>query len=89
MLPTELFKLRSLSHLGLVCKVQVSPLPQGRSCLGQDTGGKHSAPPWRVSSSGIRSKSTLRVQVMATWVHQVLQGDLGTSPETEPLVQAP
>lgn len=45
--------------------------------------------PWRVSSLGMRSKSTLRVQVMATWVHQVLQGDLGTSPETEPLPQAP
>lgn len=46
--------------------------------------------PWRASSGGIKAQSPLRVQVTAAWgLHQVPLGVLGTSPETEPLPQAP
>lgn len=48
MLPTELFKVRLLRHLGLVCNLQVSPLPEAEAVTGsagQNAGGKRFAAP--------------------------------------------
>lgn len=93
MLPTELFKLRSLSHLGLVCKVQVSPPPQ-RQKLSWAVPGR-----MQVGNTLHPLESEfLGHQVQEHFegpghgylgIHQVLQSDLGTSPETDPLPQAP
>lgn len=81
MLPTELFKLRSLSHLGLVCQsASQSPTPRQKVSWAvpeQDAGEKHSA---RLESEFLGHQVQEHFEGPGhgyLGIHHMLQGDPG------------